>query len=180
MTCLNCHKHQAQQRGDERMRGTVLYGPGDIRFEDRETPKIVEPTDAIIRTLTCVCRSDPHGCSRRGALGAARHAGAMTTRSRTGRAWAIAAASEPPPPAAPAKSKPTTRAAVISTCSPMGRFRTVVAATPAKASRRGGPRPPLPPARTPVGEPDAATSAKSTPPPAGGRKSDACSSRRPE
>src|SRR5947207_3436768 len=41
------------------MRGTVLYGPGDIRFEDRERPKIVEPTDAIIRiSLTCVCGSD--------------------------------------------------------------------------------------------------------------------------
>ena len=24
------------------MRGTVLYGPRDIRFEDRETPKIIE------------------------------------------------------------------------------------------------------------------------------------------
>ena len=31
------------------MRGTVLYGPGDIRFEDRETPKIVEATDVVIR-----------------------------------------------------------------------------------------------------------------------------------
>src|SRR5438477_85081 len=41
------------------MRGAVLYGPRDIRFEDRETPKIVEPTDAIIRiSLTCVCGSD--------------------------------------------------------------------------------------------------------------------------
>src|SRR5436309_7230225 len=41
------------------MRGTVLYGPHDIRFEDRETPKIVEPTDAIIRIVaTCVCGSD--------------------------------------------------------------------------------------------------------------------------
>jgi threonine dehydrogenase-like Zn-dependent dehydrogenase len=41
------------------MRGTVLYGPRDIRFEDRETPKIVEPTDAILRiTATCVCGSD--------------------------------------------------------------------------------------------------------------------------
>ena len=28
------------------MKGTVLYGPGDIRFEDCETPKIVGPTDA--------------------------------------------------------------------------------------------------------------------------------------
>src|SRR5436853_6988295 len=41
------------------MKGAVLYGLGDIRFEDRETPKIVEPTDAIIRiSLTCVCGSD--------------------------------------------------------------------------------------------------------------------------
>src|SRR5260370_8315592 len=41
------------------MRGAVLYGPRDIRFEDRETPKIVGPTDAIIRiSLTCVCGSD--------------------------------------------------------------------------------------------------------------------------
>jgi threonine dehydrogenase-like Zn-dependent dehydrogenase len=41
------------------MKGTVLYGPGDIRFEDRETPKITEPTDAVIRmAATCVCGSD--------------------------------------------------------------------------------------------------------------------------
>src|SRR5947209_6901217 len=41
------------------MRGTVLYGPRDVRFEDREPPKIVEPTDAIVRiSLTCVCGSD--------------------------------------------------------------------------------------------------------------------------
>src|SRR5438128_9312469 len=41
------------------MRGTVLYGPRDVRFEDRETPKIVEPTDAIVGiSLTCVCGSD--------------------------------------------------------------------------------------------------------------------------
>jgi len=41
------------------MRGAVLYGPNDIRFEDREAPKIVEPTDAIIRiAVTCVCGSD--------------------------------------------------------------------------------------------------------------------------
>lgn len=41
------------------MRGTVLYGLGDIRFEDRETPTIEQPTDAVIRiTATCVCGSD--------------------------------------------------------------------------------------------------------------------------
>ena len=41
------------------MKGTVLYGPGDVRFEDRETPKIIEPTDAVIQmAATCVCGSD--------------------------------------------------------------------------------------------------------------------------
>jgi threonine dehydrogenase-like Zn-dependent dehydrogenase len=41
------------------MRGAVLYAPGDIRVEDREDPRILEPTDAIIRlSATCVCGSD--------------------------------------------------------------------------------------------------------------------------
>lgn len=41
------------------MRGTVLYGPGDVRFEERATPTIETPTDAIIRiAVTCVCGSD--------------------------------------------------------------------------------------------------------------------------
>src|SRR5712672_2744577 len=41
------------------MRGTVLYGTGDIRFEDTPEPKITNPTDAIIRlAATCVCGSD--------------------------------------------------------------------------------------------------------------------------
>jgi threonine dehydrogenase-like Zn-dependent dehydrogenase len=41
------------------MRGTVLHGAGDVRFEQRPEPSIVEPTDAIIRvSATCVCGSD--------------------------------------------------------------------------------------------------------------------------
>lgn len=41
------------------MRGTVLYGPKDVRSEQRPDPTIVEPTDAIIRlSATCVCGSD--------------------------------------------------------------------------------------------------------------------------
>lgn len=41
------------------MKGTILYGPGDVRFEERPDPTIVEPTDAIIRlAATCVCGSD--------------------------------------------------------------------------------------------------------------------------
>ncbi|HLI34804.1 MAG TPA: IMP dehydrogenase, partial [Terriglobia bacterium] len=31
------------------MRGTVLYGPRDVRYEEHEVPKIIKPTDAIIR-----------------------------------------------------------------------------------------------------------------------------------
>src|SRR5690349_72824 len=41
------------------MKGAVLYGPGDVRFEERSAPRIIEPTDAIVRTsATCVCGSD--------------------------------------------------------------------------------------------------------------------------
>jgi threonine dehydrogenase-like Zn-dependent dehydrogenase len=41
------------------MKGTVLYGPRDVRFEERDAPRIIEPTDAIIRiSATCVCGSD--------------------------------------------------------------------------------------------------------------------------
>ncbi len=41
------------------MQGTVLYGTGDIRFEDVPEPKITKLTDAIIRiAATCVCGSD--------------------------------------------------------------------------------------------------------------------------
>jgi threonine dehydrogenase-like Zn-dependent dehydrogenase len=36
-----------------------MYGPGDVRVEDRDDPKIIEPTDAVIRvTATCICGSD--------------------------------------------------------------------------------------------------------------------------
>lgn len=41
------------------MRGAILYAPGDVRFEERADPKIVNATDAVIRTVaTCVCGSD--------------------------------------------------------------------------------------------------------------------------
>jgi threonine dehydrogenase-like Zn-dependent dehydrogenase len=41
------------------MRGAVLYAPGDVRVEERQDPKIIEPTDAILRlSATCVCGSD--------------------------------------------------------------------------------------------------------------------------
>jgi threonine dehydrogenase-like Zn-dependent dehydrogenase len=41
------------------MRGAVIYAPGDVRVEQREEPRIIQPTDAVIRlTATCVCGSD--------------------------------------------------------------------------------------------------------------------------
>jgi threonine dehydrogenase-like Zn-dependent dehydrogenase len=41
------------------VRGAVMYGPGEVRVEEREAPRIVEPTDAIIRvSAACVCGSD--------------------------------------------------------------------------------------------------------------------------
>jgi threonine dehydrogenase-like Zn-dependent dehydrogenase len=41
------------------MKGTILYGPRDVRFEERDAPTIIKPSDAIIRiSATCVCGSD--------------------------------------------------------------------------------------------------------------------------
>jgi threonine dehydrogenase-like Zn-dependent dehydrogenase len=41
------------------MRGAVIHAPGDVRFEERDDPKIINPTDAVIRmAATCVCGSD--------------------------------------------------------------------------------------------------------------------------
>src|SRR5436305_1413376 len=41
------------------MRGAIMYGPGDVRVEQRDDPSIVDPTDAIIRvSAACVCGSD--------------------------------------------------------------------------------------------------------------------------
>jgi threonine dehydrogenase-like Zn-dependent dehydrogenase len=43
------------------MRGAVLYGPRDVRFEERDAPTIIKPTDAVIRiSVTCVCGSEPY------------------------------------------------------------------------------------------------------------------------
>ena len=41
------------------MKGAVIHGPRDVRFEERPAPKIENPTDAIIRiAAACVCGSD--------------------------------------------------------------------------------------------------------------------------
>ncbi len=41
------------------MKGAVLYGPRDVRYVERDDPKIVAPTDVILRmSATSVCGSD--------------------------------------------------------------------------------------------------------------------------
>jgi len=41
------------------MRGAVIHGARDVRYEERADPKIVEPTDAVLRlSATCICGSD--------------------------------------------------------------------------------------------------------------------------
>lgn len=41
------------------MRGAVLHGARDVRFEERDAPGITEPTDAVVRlSATCICGSD--------------------------------------------------------------------------------------------------------------------------
>jgi len=41
------------------MQATMLHGPRDVRFEERPDPRILKPTDAIVRiAATCVCGSD--------------------------------------------------------------------------------------------------------------------------
>jgi threonine dehydrogenase-like Zn-dependent dehydrogenase len=52
--------HESAKRSvGNTMRGAVLYGPGDVRVEDRPDPAIEKPTDAVIRVVAaCVCGSD--------------------------------------------------------------------------------------------------------------------------
>ena len=50
---------RSHQEEHAAMRQVVMHGPGDVRVEDREDPRIIEPTDAIIRlSATCICGSD--------------------------------------------------------------------------------------------------------------------------
>ena len=41
------------------MRGVVMHAPGDIHVEERDDPRIIEPTDAVIKVAAaCICGSD--------------------------------------------------------------------------------------------------------------------------
>jgi len=42
------------------MKGTMIHGTRDIRFEDRPEPTIIQPTDAMIwRPPLCFARTAP-------------------------------------------------------------------------------------------------------------------------
>jgi threonine dehydrogenase-like Zn-dependent dehydrogenase len=48
----------------EPMKATLIYGAGDVRVETVPDPKLLEPTDAVVRVLrSCICGSDlwPYG-----------------------------------------------------------------------------------------------------------------------
>jgi threonine dehydrogenase-like Zn-dependent dehydrogenase len=50
---------QPKRKKDKSLRGAILYGPRDVRFDERATPSIIESTDAIISlSMTCICGSD--------------------------------------------------------------------------------------------------------------------------
>ncbi len=41
------------------MRGVILHAPGHVTVEDREVPRVVEPTDAVLKVeAACICGSD--------------------------------------------------------------------------------------------------------------------------
>jgi threonine dehydrogenase-like Zn-dependent dehydrogenase len=41
------------------MKAAILHGARDVRYEERDTPTIIEPTDVILRlSATCICGSD--------------------------------------------------------------------------------------------------------------------------
>lgn len=41
------------------MRGIIMHGKGDVRFEERPDPRVEQPTDAVIKIIAaCVCGSD--------------------------------------------------------------------------------------------------------------------------
>ena len=55
----------------EKMMGVVYHGKGDLRFEERDIPKILDPRDAIVKVgLSSICTSDFH--IRNGAVPRAR------------------------------------------------------------------------------------------------------------
>ena len=58
------------------MYGTVMHAPGDVRYEEVEEPRILKPTDAIIKlAATCICGSDLWPYRGHNTIGAPLHMG---------------------------------------------------------------------------------------------------------
>lgn len=105
------------------MRGVVLHAPRDVRVEEREDPRILLPTDAIIRlSATCVCGSDlwpyrgietVHGPSPMGHeyVGVVQEVGGEVRRSSP--ASSSSAPSSPPTTPAPSAARATSPRASI-------------------------------------------------------------------
>ena len=65
----------------EKMMGVVYHGKGDLRFEERDIPKILDPRDAIVKVgLSSICTSDFH--IRNGAVPRARENTCLLYTSR--------------------------------------------------------------------------------------------------
>ena len=77
------------------MRGVMLYGEGDVRFEERAAPTIGKPTDAIVRVAaTCVCGTGYSSLRRDNRTGALESA---TSRRRAGYASHVPIGTKCPP-----------------------------------------------------------------------------------
>ena len=91
------------------MQGAVLYGPRDVRFEERDAPTIIKPTDAIIRiSATCVCGSDLWPYRGISAIDRADADGARVLRHRRGGRQRGHARSSPASSSSARSSPPTT------------------------------------------------------------------------
>ncbi|MDO4242290.1 MAG: zinc-dependent alcohol dehydrogenase family protein [Actinomyces sp.] len=41
------------------MRGVIMHAPGEVSVEDREVPRVIDPTDAVLKVeAACICGSD--------------------------------------------------------------------------------------------------------------------------
>src|SRR5437763_598095 len=59
MKTYNKRDETRKSERSNQVRGVVMYSAGDIRVEEREDPKIIASTDAIIKlAATCICGSD--------------------------------------------------------------------------------------------------------------------------
>ena len=58
--CMGLYRRASEpQKRNITMRATIIHGAGDVRVETVPDPKILEPTDALVRVAAaCICGSD--------------------------------------------------------------------------------------------------------------------------